>query len=351
VFDGLSRLFGIPLTWSYELVGSYAVAIAMVTVLVMLLITPLTLKSTKGMLEMQRLQPELKRLQNEHRGDRQRLNEEMMKLYQEHKVNPLASCLPLLAQMPVFIGMFHLLRGLTQNKDADGTFAPRFIAESSRLFRDLDASSAMRSVGLDLAKSPSQVISENLGLGLVYALLVLGLAFLYWIQQRMIANRTVNPSMSAGQQKLLQYLPVVFAVFQLFFPTGLVIYYVVQSVLRIGQQAYITRRFYGGDHSLGRQAQAASQAARDMGAVAKKAAPAKGTKTDSSAAPAKGSRPQRPAKPAPGGSARRAPSKPAPKKQAGPRAGGSGTNRNGRPAPPAGGGRPGRPQRPTKPSK
>ena len=79
----------------------------------MLITTPLTLKSTKGMLEMQRLAPEMRKLQSEHRNDRQKLNEEMMKLYQEHKVNPMASCLPLVAQMPVFIIMFRVLHGLT----------------------------------------------------------------------------------------------------------------------------------------------------------------------------------------------------------------------------------------------
>ena len=79
----------------------------------MLIITPLTLKSTKGMLEMQRLAPEMRKLQQQHRNDRQKLNEEMMKLYQEHKVNPMSSCLPLLAQMPVFIIMFRILHGLT----------------------------------------------------------------------------------------------------------------------------------------------------------------------------------------------------------------------------------------------
>ena len=69
---------------------------------------PLVLKSTKGMLEMQRLQPEMRKLQQQHRGDRQKLNEEMMKLYQEHKVNPLASCLPLVLQMP---GVHHHVPG------------------------------------------------------------------------------------------------------------------------------------------------------------------------------------------------------------------------------------------------
>ena len=96
-----------------QLTHNYAIAIALIAVVVMLIITPLTLKSTKGMLEMQRLAPEMRKLQHQHRNDRQKLNEEMMKLYQEHKVNPMASCLPLLAQMPVFIIMFRILHGLT----------------------------------------------------------------------------------------------------------------------------------------------------------------------------------------------------------------------------------------------
>jgi YidC/Oxa1 family membrane protein insertase len=274
IFDPLSKLFAKPLEFFYGLVGDYGIAIMLITVLVMIVLTPLNLKQTKSMLEMQLLQPELKKLQALHRGDRQKLNEEMMKLYQEHKVNPMASCLPLLAQMPVFIGMFHLLRGLTQTKDADGTFAPKFVGKTSKLFIDLDKSDEMLSFGLDLAKRPIDVMSESFAKGLVYGALIALLALLYWVQQRMIASRTVNPTMSASQAKLMQYLPVAFAPFQLFFPTGMVIYYLSQTVLRIIQQAYITKRFYGGDDTLGRKAQVASQTARDAAKAEKDAKPA-----------------------------------------------------------------------------
>jgi YidC/Oxa1 family membrane protein insertase len=112
-------------------------------------------------------------------------------------------------------------------------------------------------------------MSQGFGQGLIYAGLVVLLGVLYWLQQRQIASRTVNPSMSAGQQKLMQYLPVVFAVFQVFFPTGLVLYYLLQTVLRIGQQSYITRRFYKGDESLGSQAQRAGTEARELAKQAK----------------------------------------------------------------------------------
>ena len=247
----------------YAWTHNYAIAIALVSVAIMLLITPLTLKSTKGMLEMQRLQPEMRRLQQQYKGDRQKLNEEMMKLYQEHKVNPLASCLPLLAQLPVFFIMFRVLHGLTQFGD-DNTFDPQYIDKASELFVSLDDETKMRAFGLDLAVTPVEALQDNFAHGLWYALLVIAMAALFLVQQRMIASRTVNPTMSATQAKIMQYLPVAFAFFQVFLPTGLVVYYAVQAVIRILQQWYITRRFYGDDEALGRQAQQASTKARDM---------------------------------------------------------------------------------------
>ncbi len=247
----------------YSLVPDYSFALAMVAVVVMLLITPLTLKSTKGMLEMQRLQPEMKKMQQQFKGDRQKLNEAMMKLYQEHKVNPLASCLPLLAQMPIFIIMFRAISGLTSRKDG-GPFEPKYLDKTSDIYQSLVGESEMLSFGIDLAKTPLRAIQEDFVSGLVYALLVVLLAGIYLVQQRMIASRTISPTMSANQAKLMQYLPVAFAVFQIWLPTALVVYYMSQAVVRIVQQQYITQRFYKKDDSLGRQAQAASAVAREM---------------------------------------------------------------------------------------
>jgi YidC/Oxa1 family membrane protein insertase len=280
-------VFEIPsalLAWLYSLVSNYAIAIALIAVVVMVIITPLTLKSTKGMLEMQRLAPEMRRLQQQYRNDRQKLNEEMMKLYQEHKVNPMSSCLPLLAQMPVFIIMFRVLHGLTykptgaSNVIANGVlaaanqqthdslgFVPRYISHDTDLYQSLFGKFEMKSFGIDLAISPVEALSRGFTTGLVYALLVVILGGLYFLQQRMVAARAaVSPTMSPAQQKLMQYLPVAFAFFQIFFLTGLVIYYSAQAVLRIAQQAYITRRFYGHDEALGRQAQRAGEQAREL---------------------------------------------------------------------------------------
>lgn len=252
------------LAWFYSFTNDYILSISLIAFVVMLVTAPLVLKSTKGMLEMQKLQPEMKKLQNEYRNDRQKLNEEMMKLYQQHKVNPLASCLPLLLQMPVFIIMFRVLHGLS-DKGADGTFAPKYLSKTSELYLSLDNKKEMLSFGLDLSQRPWTVISESFGKGIVYALLVVALGALYYLQQRMVASRAaVSPSVSPAQQKLMQYLPVVFAVFLIFYLTALVIYYMAQAVFRIGLNYYITHRFYKHEDSLGRQAQRAGEHAREI---------------------------------------------------------------------------------------
>ena len=280
-------MFEIPaalLSWFYGLTNSYTVAIAMIAAVVMAITTPLTLKSTKGMLEMQKLAPEMRKLQNEYRNDRTKLNEEMMKLYQEHKVNPMASCLPLLAQAPVFYIMFRVLRGMAYrpvgaarpvsdavwtafarpDEVADPGFIPRYLAIDSSLYQALFGEQSIMSLGLDLSKSAAEAVGDGFGSGIWYVLLVVLLGALYFAQQRMVAARaSISPTMSAGQQKLMQYLPVFFAIFQIFFLAALVVYYVFQTIFRILQQAYITRTFYGHDESLGRQAQRAGDAARE----------------------------------------------------------------------------------------
>ena len=280
-------MFEIPaalLSWFYGLTNSYTIAIAMIAAVVMAITTPLTLKSTKGMLEMQKLAPEMRKLQNEYRNDRTKLNEEMMKLYQEHKVNPMASCLPLLAQAPVFYIMFRILRGVAYipsgaarpvsdavwgafgnaEEVADPGFIPRYLATDSALYESLFGKHEMVSLGLDLSKSAAVHVADGFVSALPYILLVVLLGGLYFVQQRMVAARaSISPTMSAGQAKLMQYLPVFFAVFQIFFLAALVVYYIFQTLLRIAQQAYITRAFYGHDESLGRQAQRAGEAARE----------------------------------------------------------------------------------------
>src|SRR5947207_2940694 len=113
VFDPLYTALGWVLAQLYAFIPNYAVAIILLTIAVRLVLYPLTVKQTKSMQAMQRLQPEIKRLQQKHKGDKQKLNEEMMKFYKENQVNPLAGCLPLLLQMPLFIVLYRLIHDLT----------------------------------------------------------------------------------------------------------------------------------------------------------------------------------------------------------------------------------------------
>jgi YidC/Oxa1 family membrane protein insertase len=208
----------------------------------------------------------------------------MMKLYQEHKVNPMSSCLPIAAQRPIFLIMFRVLRGLVyqptgsalpvsqsvfrafgeEEMAADPGFIPRYLGTDSALYEALFGEHEMISLGLDLSRSAVEAITDGFGQGIIYVLLVVFLGGLYFVQQRMVAARaSVSPTMSPTQQKLMQYLPVAFAVFQLFFLAALVVYYIFQTIIRIFQQLYITKAFYGHDEALGRQAQRAGEAARE----------------------------------------------------------------------------------------
>ena len=119
-FNPLMTLVARVLSFFYDLWPSYSGAIVLLTVAVMTILTPVTIRSTKSMLAMRRLAPEVKRLQAEYRHDRQRMNEEVMALYRSNSVNPLGGCLPLLMQSPIFISLFYVLRGLTRRTSVLG---------------------------------------------------------------------------------------------------------------------------------------------------------------------------------------------------------------------------------------
>ena len=244
-------LIATVLAWFYQLVPNYAAAIAMMTVLIMLLLTPLTLKSTKSMLELQRIQPEMKRIQQAHKGDRQAMNEELMALYKEHKVNPLGGCLPLLIQAPIWIVMFRVFRGLTyKSAESKPFFAPKYLDHSTQLYQDLSHSTQMRAFGLDLANSAAQALQDTFVKALPYLVLVAIVVVTYFVQQRQITarnknNPTINDSPAAAQQQMIMKIfPIFSGVFAFIVPAALAWYFLVQNVFRIGQQAYITKRFY-----------------------------------------------------------------------------------------------------------
>ena len=126
IWDGIREGLGSVLAFFYSVVPNSGFAIIMLTVAVRLALFPLTAKQAKSMIAMQRVQPEIKKLQAKYKNDRQKLNEEMMKFYKENEINPLGGCLPLVLQMPIFIALFQTLRGIQ-----------KFIPTDSKMFVDI----------------------------------------------------------------------------------------------------------------------------------------------------------------------------------------------------------------------
>src|SRR5918995_1778528 len=180
MLDPLYNALGAVLAFFYAIVPNEGVAIILLTVTVMLLLFPLTAKSARSMLAMQRLQPEIKKLQAKHKGDRQKLNEEMMKLYQEHKVNPLGGCLPLVAQLPVFFALFHVLRSTA------GT-----VPKGSQLYTDIIAAkpNGLSFLGMDLSLKATDS-HGSLWSALPYFILVGLVVFTGYIQSRQTQRNT-----------------------------------------------------------------------------------------------------------------------------------------------------------------
>lgn len=227
------------LAFFYSVVPNYAVAIALLTLTVMLVLSPLTLKSTRSMLAMQKLQPEMKALQVKHKGgDRQKLNEEMMALYKEHKVNPVAGCLPMLLQMPVFLVMYNVISGLT--KKTDGVANPKYIEESSELYQALVRSGGrMKSFGIDLADSATGGHS-SFGKAIPFFLIVGLVVFTQYIQTRQTMSRNTKAA-SPQQQIILKVMPGFFGLISLSIPAAVNVYFLVSALFRIGQTGAMYR--------------------------------------------------------------------------------------------------------------
>src|SRR6516162_3801454 len=126
--NSLYDAMGAALAFVYSIIPNLGVAIILLTLVVMLILYPLTAKQAKSMIAMQRVQPEIKKLQAKYKGDRQKLNEEMMKFYQENKINPLAGCLPLVVQLPIFFALYRVLRDPYKHIPKTGQFSSLYNA-------------------------------------------------------------------------------------------------------------------------------------------------------------------------------------------------------------------------------
>jgi YidC/Oxa1 family membrane protein insertase len=234
VFQALAGL----LAFFYELVPSYAAAITLLTLSVMLVLTPLTWKSTRSMLEMQRLQPEIKKMQQKHKGDRQKLNEEMMAFYKEHKVNPVAGCLPMLLQMPVFFVMYQVIQGLTRT--VNGVPQPKHIGADTRLFQDLvEDRGRMVDFGIDLARRAADN-HGSFGKALPYFVLIALVVVCQYVQTKQMQGRSgapPNPQMVMMQR----VMPAFFGFISFTIAAGVNIYFLVSALFRITQQSLMYR--------------------------------------------------------------------------------------------------------------
>jgi len=263
MFDGLYEVIAKTLSVFYDLIPNYAVAIALLTLVVMVITTPFTLKGTRSMIQMQRLQPEMRRLQLKYKDDRQKLNEELMAFYKENQLNPLGGCLPLLLQAPIFFFLYHVIRGLTTTA-ADGTFRPKYIDPSSKLYESLHGIEEMKAFGVDLAESASRALGDGFIHGFPHVIMVAIVAVSSYYQQKQIQGRNPNADIPPQQKMLMRLMPAMFVVFAFVSPAALVVYFVVSNLYRIGMQHYITRTLYHGEDSLGAQAQKAAAEAKKL---------------------------------------------------------------------------------------
>jgi len=242
--------------------------VALLTIVVMAALTPLTVKSTKNMAAMQALGPEMKKLQQKYKGpeNRTQLNEEMMKLYKEHKVNPASGCIPMLLQMPFFFMLYSVIRGITNTVSKgtalpytyqSGVFQPnvsstckgavcadpRYISQTSKMYHSIvEAHGQLISGGINFA---AKLLSHHSSVWMIipYALLVLGAVGLQYLQMARLNARNPQANQANPQAAMIQkYMPLIFGFIYLNVAAILNVYFIISSAIRIGTQEVLFRR-------------------------------------------------------------------------------------------------------------
>src|ERR687896_2142234 len=203
LFSPVVDVLGVVLLYFHEAIGApWWLSIALLTVVLRTLLFPLTVKQVKSMRAMQDLRPDMDRIRAQYRDNRQRQQEEIMKLYQERQVNPFGSCFPLLVQMPIFIGMFYVIRGF-------GDTHPSFTSGGILWFQDLSAYDPF------------------------YILPVLSAVTMLGASE--ITAKHIDPQ----QRWIMRTLPVVFTIFLLTFPAGLFMYWITSNLVTLVQNYVI----------------------------------------------------------------------------------------------------------------
>jgi YidC/Oxa1 family membrane protein insertase len=199
---------------------SWGGAIIALTICMRTLLIPLTYKQLKGMRALQALQPQIKEIQAKYKNDKQRMQQEMMRFYQENKVNPFASCIPLIAQLPVFITLFYVLQHdlradiCGQTAKVCSEVAPGNWGESFLFIPDLTA----KATG-----------------GVLIALLIL------YVGTQLISGLVMSVTADKSQRTMMFVLPLIFVPFIISFPSGLILYWITTNIWTIGQQFTIQK--------------------------------------------------------------------------------------------------------------
>ena len=251
IFHPLFVVLAAVLAAIYGLTASYGLAIVLLTVVIMTLLMPLTVRSTRSMMAMQRLQPRITRLQQEYKGseNREQLNRELMRVYKEEGINPAGSCLPLLLQLPILVVLYDLIKGLsttlitTVRGHSVAVAQPRYIPTSSRMYHQLVANhGAMNWFGINLALRPFSIHAQWFAVlpSLALVLIAVGLQYVLLAQmkKRSPAAAQANPQMRTMQK----FLPILYASLYLAVPGAVVLYTVVSTAIRIGTQLVLSRR-------------------------------------------------------------------------------------------------------------
>jgi YidC/Oxa1 family membrane protein insertase len=270
---GYFEVFAGALAGFYALIPSYGLAIILLTLVTRVILLPLSIKQTRSMREMQKIQPELAKLRAKHKGDRQKLNEEQMLLFKEHGVNPFGGCGPLVLQMPVLFGLFYVIRqplkymGYKATEVAGGAlnFVPGKVEGFMATIHDSALANALfkhplpvhNFLGLRLDCSSSlalrgdgtPILSEACGSGLITALPYLILVVLmglttFYQQKQMQAKQGAQAQdspMAQQMQMFTKVMPAMLMVFSFSFPSGLVIYWLTTNLWTIVQQRIILK--------------------------------------------------------------------------------------------------------------
>ena len=233
----LTPIFGTDsgVTWTLSIMG--------LVVLIRIILIPLFVKQIKSQRALTTLQPHMKEIQKKYKDDRQKQSEEMMKLYKEHKTNPLASCFPILAQAPIFFALFTVLNGIAAKTDA-GVSAP--IARGFLKGEYLDSAAQATFFGAKI--SETFLGSPDTTVKIVTVLLIIFMSATTFTTQRQLMVKGM-PKMDARnnmmlqQQKIMLYaFPVIFAISGVNFPVGVLIYWSTTNLWTWGQQYYVIKR-------------------------------------------------------------------------------------------------------------